>query len=368
MPGRVDGRGGAPGRPGVRRGPAVREQRVVRRVRGDRAESRVPGRQDRHESGDASGPAHRAAGAPAGRPRRGHHADGSAGGVGEQQPVPHRRPVRPGAARAAGLGDAGRPRREGGGRDQRGRAAAEPGPGGADGAGRAGGGRRGGPGRDRGGRRRRGDGPARAGPLPRRPGRAARPRPPQTPGRRPGPPRLDWRRLRKLAATVGRTAAPTHLHWPRHRSRHQEDHRETTPRAARPAPEHATCRNVRHRCRPREAGPGPCLDGQARRAGADDVEHPHGRAARHALPPSAVGAGERPPARGRGPPGSTPPLGLAVLCRDRPPHQASGASPPCLPPGTPDSGTVQPDTGQPPGCRPDLTSAAAAVPPPPSPR
>ncbi|MGA5264172.1 diacylglycerol/lipid kinase family protein [Streptomyces griseoincarnatus] len=53
--------------------------------------------------------------------------------------------------------------------------------------------------------------------------------PRKRPGVAPAPPRLDWRRLRKLAATVGRTAAPTHLHWPRHRSRHAEDHKETTP-------------------------------------------------------------------------------------------------------------------------------------------
>lgn len=40
----------------------------------------------------------------------------------------------------------------------------------------------------------------------------------RVPRRRPGatsaPPRLDWRRLRKLAATVGRTAAPSRLHRP----------------------------------------------------------------------------------------------------------------------------------------------------------
>ncbi|CAL9631366.1 lipid kinase YegS [Streptomyces sp. enrichment culture] len=53
--------------------------------------------------------------------------------------------------------------------------------------------------------------------------------PRKRPGAAPAPPRLDWRRLRKLAATVGRTAAPTHLHWPRHRSRNLEDHRRTTP-------------------------------------------------------------------------------------------------------------------------------------------
>ncbi|WP_416753752.1 diacylglycerol/lipid kinase family protein [Streptomyces sp. FW42] len=53
--------------------------------------------------------------------------------------------------------------------------------------------------------------------------------PRKRPGVAPGPPRLDWRRLRKLAATVGRTAAPTHLHWPRHRSRHAEADKETTP-------------------------------------------------------------------------------------------------------------------------------------------
>ncbi len=53
--------------------------------------------------------------------------------------------------------------------------------------------------------------------------------PRKRPGVAPAPPRLDWRRLRKLAATVGRTAAPTHLHWPRHRSRNLEDHRRTTP-------------------------------------------------------------------------------------------------------------------------------------------
>ncbi|MEV5236831.1 diacylglycerol kinase family protein [Streptomyces pseudogriseolus] len=53
--------------------------------------------------------------------------------------------------------------------------------------------------------------------------------PRKRPGVAPGPPRLDWRRLRKLAATVGRTAAPTRLHWPRPEPRHAEDHRRTTP-------------------------------------------------------------------------------------------------------------------------------------------
>ncbi|MFF5158060.1 diacylglycerol/lipid kinase family protein [Streptomyces sp. NPDC000348] len=46
----------------------------------------------------------------------------------------------------------------------------------------------------------------------------------RVPRRRPGvtqaPPRLDWRRLRKLAATVGRTAAPSRLHHS-HRAPHE---------------------------------------------------------------------------------------------------------------------------------------------------
>ncbi len=38
--------------------------------------------------------------------------------------------------------------------------------------------------------------------------------PRKRPGVAPAPPKLDWRRLRKLAATVGRTAAPSRLHRP----------------------------------------------------------------------------------------------------------------------------------------------------------
>ncbi|MFI8092440.1 diacylglycerol/lipid kinase family protein [Streptomyces sp. NPDC086080] len=38
--------------------------------------------------------------------------------------------------------------------------------------------------------------------------------PRKRPGVAPAPPRMDWRRLRKLAATVGRTAAPGRLHRP----------------------------------------------------------------------------------------------------------------------------------------------------------
>ncbi|CAM5318692.1 diacylglycerol/lipid kinase family protein [Streptomyces pilosus] len=40
--------------------------------------------------------------------------------------------------------------------------------------------------------------------------------PRRRPGVAPAPPRLDWRRLRKLAATVGRTAAPSRRHRPLH--------------------------------------------------------------------------------------------------------------------------------------------------------
>ncbi len=40
--------------------------------------------------------------------------------------------------------------------------------------------------------------------------------PRRRPGVAPAQPRLDWRRLRKLAATVGRTAAPSRLHRPFH--------------------------------------------------------------------------------------------------------------------------------------------------------
>ncbi|WP_233288506.1 diacylglycerol/lipid kinase family protein [Streptomyces calvus] len=58
----------------------------------------------------------------------------------------------------------------------------------------------------------------------------------RVPRRRPGvtrtPPRLDWRRLRKLAATVGRTAAPSRLHRP-----YVAPHPPTAPQA--PAPPQA---------------------------------------------------------------------------------------------------------------------------------
>lgn len=194
--------------------------------------------------------------------------------------------------------------------------------------------------------------------------------PRKRPGAAPAPPRLDWRRLRKLAATVGRTAAPTHLHWPRHRSRNLEDHRRTTPRAARPAPEHVSCRHVRHRRRPREAWPRPMPRRPRRRAGADDVELPHGRAAWHALPPSA-GRRRRAPRPEH-------------EARQAPPHRTGSPSsggtghrtrrpagrPPCLPP------CARPTArGRPAGHRTAarmparaLTAPAAAVPPPRSPR
>jgi diacylglycerol kinase family enzyme len=58
----------------------------------------------------------------------------------------------------------------------------------------------------------------------------------RVPRKRPGvtrtPPRLDWRRLRKLAATVGRTAAPSRLHRP-----YVAPHPPTAPQA--PAPPQA---------------------------------------------------------------------------------------------------------------------------------
>ncbi|MFE0319614.1 diacylglycerol/lipid kinase family protein, partial [Streptomyces albogriseolus] len=60
--------------------------------------------------------------------------------------------------------------------------------------------------------------------------------PRKRPGVAPGPPRLDWRRLRKLAATVGRTAAPSHLHLPHRKPRRLDDHRETTPPGGPPGP------------------------------------------------------------------------------------------------------------------------------------
>ncbi|CAM5736752.1 diacylglycerol kinase family protein [Streptomyces hirsutus] len=61
---------------------------------------------------------------------------------------------------------------------------------------------------DRGRGRRGGPAVARARPLPYRARRTARPRPAQAAGVTQRP-RLNWRRLRKLAATVGRTAAPS---------------------------------------------------------------------------------------------------------------------------------------------------------------
>ncbi|MBT3150422.1 NAD(+)/NADH kinase [Streptomyces sp. CHD11] len=54
--------------------------------------------------------------------------------------------------------------------------------------------------------------------------------PRRRPGVTAGPPRLDWRRLRKLAATVGRTAAPSRLHRP---------HAVGPSGSARPDPRHA---------------------------------------------------------------------------------------------------------------------------------
>ncbi|MDN3270758.1 diacylglycerol kinase family protein [Streptomyces sp. MA15] len=62
--------------------------------------------------------------------------------------------------------------------------------------------------------------------------------PRKRPGVAPGPPRLDWRRLRKLAATVGRTAAPSHLHRPRRTSRRLEapDRLETAAPGGPPGP------------------------------------------------------------------------------------------------------------------------------------
>ncbi|WP_437076762.1 diacylglycerol/lipid kinase family protein [Streptomyces sp. enrichment culture] len=62
--------------------------------------------------------------------------------------------------------------------------------------------------------------------------------PRKRPGVAPGPPRLDWRRLRKLAATVGRTAAPSHLHRPRRTSRRLEapDRLETATPGGPPGP------------------------------------------------------------------------------------------------------------------------------------
>ncbi len=54
----------------------------------------------------------------------------------------------------------------------------------------------------------------------------------RVPRKRPGSPRPTPPGLAPPAQTGGhgsRTAAPTHLHWPRSRSRHPEDHRRTTP-------------------------------------------------------------------------------------------------------------------------------------------
>lgn len=372
MSGRADGRGGAAGRPGVRRGPAVRQQRVVRRVRGDRAESRVPGRQDRHEPGDAAGPAHRAAGAPAGRSRRRHHAHGSAGGPRQQQPVPHGRPVRARAPRAAGLGDAGRPRGEGGGSDQRGRAAAEPGARRTDGADGAGGGHRGGPGRDRGGRRRRGDGPAgcrSTAVSPRAPSASAF----RANARAPPPPHRAWTGAacanwpRRWAARRPRPTctgpATGRGTWRTTGGRH--------PRAARPAPEHVSCRR---RPTPASAtgGVAPADASTAKPAGRAPTTSSSrtGGAARHALPPSA-GRRRRAPRPEH-------------EARQAPPHRTGSPSsggtghrtrrpagrPPCLPP------CARPTArGRPAGHRTAarmsaraLTAPAAAVPPPRSPR
>ena len=55
---------------GIHRGPAVREQRLVRRLRRDRAEPGVPGQQEPHHAGDAARPARRAAGRGPDRPHR----------------------------------------------------------------------------------------------------------------------------------------------------------------------------------------------------------------------------------------------------------------------------------------------------------
>lgn len=123
-----------------------------------------------------------AARSPSDRADRRHDTRRPASRAGEQQRLPHRRSGGPRPPRAARLGAARHPRRQGG-QCGRGRgAAAGPRSGGSRGPVRAGGGHRRRPVGDRGRRRRRGPDPAHPGPLPHRSRGASRPRPEDSTG------------------------------------------------------------------------------------------------------------------------------------------------------------------------------------------
>ena len=118
------GRRRAARRPRHGRGPHLREQRVVRRVRRDGAEPGLPRRQEPDDAAAPSRPAQRARRAPPHRARGRRRRRPPAGGAGQRQPLRHGRPGRDGAPGPPGHGAA----RPGGGdrrrRRARGRAAA----------------------------------------------------------------------------------------------------------------------------------------------------------------------------------------------------------------------------------------------------
>lgn len=87
LPRRADRRRGTPGRPRRRRGPGLRQHRVLRGIRRRRSTARVPRRQGGHGADPHAGPAARRRRATARRTGRRHRALLPAGTAGQQQPV-----------------------------------------------------------------------------------------------------------------------------------------------------------------------------------------------------------------------------------------------------------------------------------------